>query len=193
MAWNVLDRMLPSHKLRASGGNGVAWRSSQRLLKISDRYAGLDCELDLDGVKLRGRYLLVEILNMGVIGPNLPLAPRAAVSDSLLDVVCIEAAQCARWKTYVEQVCAGEDGALPVRPRRCHRVELHCSKPELHVDDEVFGGVVGRGRGGPRCAPLVGARHREERAVGLELGHLRSQAAPAIACSGLLRFYCRAA
>jgi len=47
----------------------------------------------LDGVDLSGDYLAVEVLNVGEIGPRVPIAPSADPGDGLLDVVLLDPAQ----------------------------------------------------------------------------------------------------
>ena len=45
--------------------------------------------VEADGVDLSGDFLAVEIMNIGQMGPNLPLAPDAEPGDGFFDVVAI--------------------------------------------------------------------------------------------------------
>jgi diacylglycerol kinase (ATP) len=47
------------------------------------------CAVDVDGRRFDGPWLLVEILNIGAIGPRLPFAPRADTQDKLLDILLV--------------------------------------------------------------------------------------------------------
>ncbi|WP_186378913.1 diacylglycerol/lipid kinase family protein [Sphingobium sp. B2] len=47
------------------------------------------CTVDIDGRRFEGPWLLVEILNIGAIGPRLPFAPRANTQDRLLDILLV--------------------------------------------------------------------------------------------------------
>jgi diacylglycerol kinase family enzyme len=47
------------------------------------------CAVDIDGRRFDGPWLLVEILNIGAIGPRLPFAPRADTQDKLLDIMLV--------------------------------------------------------------------------------------------------------
>jgi diacylglycerol kinase family enzyme len=116
----------------------------KRLGKIASRYPGVDCRLDLDGEELAGRFLLVEIMNAGWIGPNLPLAPDAPVDDGMVDVICVEVEKRREFRKYVEQVLAREPATPPAQARRCRSVELLCGAGELHVDDEALDVAVAR-------------------------------------------------
>ncbi|HEY5752424.1 MAG TPA: diacylglycerol kinase family protein [Chthoniobacterales bacterium] len=114
----------------------------RHLLEFSEEYGGVECELQLDEQKLSGRYLLVEVMNMGLIGPNLPLVPYANAGDGRLDVVCVEVRQRRRLKNYLERLSADKHATLAVGARQCRRAEIHCSKPVLHVDDAAFDSAV---------------------------------------------------
>jgi diacylglycerol kinase (ATP) len=52
--------------------------------------ASFVAEVDIDGRALSGPWLLVEILNIGAIGPRLPFAPRADTQDALLDILLVK-------------------------------------------------------------------------------------------------------
>lgn len=47
------------------------------------------CAVDIDGRCFEGPWLLVEILNIGAIGPRLPFAPKADTQDKLLDILLV--------------------------------------------------------------------------------------------------------
>lgn len=49
----------------------------------------VDCAVDIDGRRFDGPWLLVEILNIGAIGPRLPFAPRADTQDKVLDILLV--------------------------------------------------------------------------------------------------------
>lgn len=53
--------------------------------------APFDCDVEIDGTRFVGPWLLVEILNIAAIGPRLPFAPRADPGDSVLDVLLVKA------------------------------------------------------------------------------------------------------
>lgn len=47
------------------------------------------CTVEIDGRLFEGPWLLIEILNIGAIGPRLPFAPRADTADAFLDVLLV--------------------------------------------------------------------------------------------------------
>jgi hypothetical protein len=54
--------------------------------------AVFECVVTIDGRKFHGPWLLIEILNIGAIGPRLPFAPRADTQDALLDILLVREA-----------------------------------------------------------------------------------------------------
>jgi diacylglycerol kinase (ATP) len=89
----------------------------------------------VDGEDLSGEYLLVEVMNTSMVGPNVPLAPDADFGDDQLDVVTVTEKERTRLAEYLEARLAG--GAEPPRltVRKGKRVTMHASARELHVDD----------------------------------------------------------
>ena len=69
------------------------------LERVLKRSTPLECQVELDDLQLSGEYLLIEILNFGAAGPNLPLAPHADGGDGMLDVALVEAHE----RSWLEQ------------------------------------------------------------------------------------------
>ncbi|MBX6365543.1 MAG: hypothetical protein IRZ00_16865 [Gemmatimonadetes bacterium] len=90
----------------------------------------------LDGADATGRYLIVEVMNVGLVGPSLPLAPRADPGDGLLDVVLVGEAERACLEAFLDARAAGRVApALPVH--RARRVSLAAGNQPLRIDDRV--------------------------------------------------------
>lgn len=102
------------------------------------RSRGVDAELDLDGQRVSGAYLLLEFLNFGAAGPNLELAPAADCGDGLLDVVLVEAHQRDLLEAHLTAVRDGVEHvpALPVRHAR--NVTIQFAPCRVHFDDELW-------------------------------------------------------
>jgi diacylglycerol kinase (ATP) len=94
--------------------------------------------LELDGSDLSGEYLLVEVMNMPLVGPNIPLAPGADYGDGQLEVVTVTEQERELLAEYLRARLSG--GAAPpvLTTRRATRVALRASPGELHVDDEAW-------------------------------------------------------
>jgi diacylglycerol kinase family enzyme len=72
-----------------------------------------DASVHLDGEHLNGRFVLIEVLNIGLIGPNVGLAADVDPSDGALDVVLIGEDQREDLVRYLDAL---EDGKAPSPP-----------------------------------------------------------------------------
>lgn len=98
----------------------------------------LAVRLELDGRDLSGEYLLVETMNLGLVGPNLWLAPRHAPDDGLFDLVLAPAASraelldaLAKWQSDV-----WKQPSLPTFKGKT--LELEWSGFPIHMDDAAW-------------------------------------------------------
>jgi diacylglycerol kinase (ATP) len=105
-----------------------------------ERMAPIECRLEIDGVDYSGRYLLVEALNTGLVGPNLGLAPHADPSDGALDLAMLGES---RRAAFIEYLLAREAGgteheAPPLERRRGRRIIFHANSGGFHLDDSLW-------------------------------------------------------
>jgi diacylglycerol kinase family enzyme len=89
----------------------------------------------VDGEDLSGDYLLVEVMNTSMVGPNVPLAPDANFQDDQLDVVTVTEKERGLLAEYLEARLAGGAQVPRLTVRRGQRVTMRASARELHVDD----------------------------------------------------------
>jgi len=92
--------------------------------------------LRLDGEPRSGEFLLVEALNIGVIGPNLVLGPDADPFDGLLEVVMAGEEQRGALDAYLRHRAEGRAHRLDIPTRRARAIEVD-GWSEMHVDDEA--------------------------------------------------------
>ncbi len=95
--------------------------------------------LSVDGQRIDGEFLLVEVLNIRSIGPNLVLSPEANPSDGLFDVVTAGEEHRQEIDDYLRQRIKGWEGRLSLPRRRARRVEID-GWEEMHLDDQVLSG-----------------------------------------------------
>jgi diacylglycerol kinase (ATP) len=108
------------------------------LSRLAKEFSGADCELLLDDEIVGGDFLLLEIANMGSIGPNLDLVPNADPSDGCFDVIWVERDRRNEWREYLRAQRRGEQAEAPVSARRCRRVVFREVDVPVHVDGKVF-------------------------------------------------------
>lgn len=92
--------------------------------------------LALDGETLIGDFLLVEVLNIPLIGPALRLSPEVTPRDGLLSVVVAGERERAQLDGYLAAVANGRDARLDLPVHHARVVELR-DVDEAHVDDDV--------------------------------------------------------
>ena len=114
-----------------------------RVLKGS---SGIACDLELDGQRISGEYLLIEFLNFGAAGPNLALAPAADCGDGLLDIVLVEAHERDLLEAHLAAVRAGRDDVPELPIRHARHVAIEFAPCRLHLDDELWTAEAGAAR-----------------------------------------------
>ena len=98
----------------------------------------VEWRLTLDGEAVVGTFVLVEVLNIGAIGPNLTLAPSASPWDGRLTVVAATVDDRHAVASYLRSHEAG--AAQPPTLQTWHVREVTIEAGDrLHVDDEVVG------------------------------------------------------
>ena len=112
----------------------------EMLREVIEGIPAREWRVEVDGDDLSGALLAVEAMNIGQMGPNLPLALQADPGDGLLDVVLIRDEDRSNLVAYLSQRMRELDPGLPgLRRSRGERVVL--GPPDdlrLHVDDRFW-------------------------------------------------------
>lgn len=98
--------------------------------------------VDADGIELSGEYIAVVAMNIGEIGPNLPLAPGADPGDGMLDLVLIPPERRDALAAFARARIEGRaapDLDLPARRARTIDLGVPAGCP-FHADDELWPG-----------------------------------------------------
>jgi diacylglycerol kinase family enzyme len=96
------------------------------------------CELLLDEQIVAGDILLLEIANMGLIGPNLELVSSVDPADGRFEAVWIEADQRKEWRNYLKLLRSGVQARPPVNASQCREVLFRYVDAPMHIDGQVF-------------------------------------------------------
>jgi diacylglycerol kinase family enzyme len=109
----------------------------ERYRDILSRLKPQRCTLDIDGLRTTADTLLVEVLNIGSVGPNLTLASDADPSDGVLTVVTAGEEHRSALESYLIDRGRGGDVVLSLPLGRGRHVVVD-GPGDLHVDDEVI-------------------------------------------------------
>jgi diacylglycerol kinase (ATP) len=88
------------------------------LRSLAKEYPESVCELVLDDKILTGNFLLVEVANMGLIGPNLNLIPNVDPSDGVFEVVWVNLDQRKEFRDYLKHLKDGVELEPPIHTAR---------------------------------------------------------------------------
>ena len=100
-------------------------------------YKPRPCELEVDGINLSGKFLLVEILNTRSIGPNLLLAPNADPGDGEFEVVLIPEEHKDRFASYVLDKIRGLEESYAFQTFKGKNIRMSWEGTHFHIDDKV--------------------------------------------------------
>ena len=109
-----------------------------------------DTSVRLDGREVRGRYLMIQVMNISAIGPRLELARHADPTDERLEVVLLGALQVGAFKRYLDALARGRRARCPLVAMRARRVTIrHWPVPRGgHLDDDLWPKKRGTRSGG---------------------------------------------
>ncbi len=122
---------------------GLVHRETDRALEllrsILDDAKPAPWRVELDDHDLSGRYIGVEIMNIGFVGPNVPIAGDADIADGEFDLVLLRVEDRARLASYVAGRLESASALMPsLDVRRGSRLRL--TPPPgwpLRIDDDL--------------------------------------------------------
>lgn len=110
----------------------------QHQQEILSAYKPHYCSISLDGKQFPGKYIMVEIMNIKLAGPNLDLAPLASPDDTLLDVVLVRDDERERFAEYLTNRIKGKSNLYQLHVQRAKKIQLEWQGMHYHLDDEAF-------------------------------------------------------
>lgn len=101
-------------------------------------YPAQNLELILDGEPVNGEYILLEMMNTPLVGPNLFLAPDADPGDGFLDVVLVTKVERRKFSRYLRDSIEGSLRIPDFSVRRAREIKMEWTGFAVHVDDDVW-------------------------------------------------------
>jgi diacylglycerol kinase (ATP) len=123
------------------------------------RCPATDLDASIDGRPCSGRFVLFEVMNIALIGPNLNLATSADPSDRRFDVVLVREFERDMFRECLEAEAVGKPWPHELTTIRGSTLELAPGRFPVHLDDEVYQPrATGRGAARIRLAMREGVR-----------------------------------
>jgi diacylglycerol kinase (ATP) len=138
VGWGVFpSAIVRAKKAAARKSVGRILKRDRKLFRAVVRDAGpRDYGIEIDGRDVSGAYLLVEIMNVPLLGPRLPLSPASDPADGLFELVL--AAE--EHRPALEQLATGGSltHALAPRIERGARIRVETSEAVMHFDGRLW-------------------------------------------------------
>ena len=133
--------VLPARALRLIVGAVIEAELAADLQVLRDSVlssTACHASIELDNEEITGDFVMIEITNFGVIGPNLLLSPDAVPFDGLLDVFLVRADEREKLLSVIcRQANSPPASTFPIR--RARRIRFRAPAGErLHVDGETL-------------------------------------------------------
>lgn len=134
---NMVDIGLTAERLRRLGPPRYALAAAAQILRARRR----PLRLTLDDETIEDEFLLVAACNTRFVAAGMDLAPRAEMSDGLLDVVVVRRASRRQMWTLFRRIHDGSHVHLPwVEYRQVRRLRLETATADpLNIDGELAG------------------------------------------------------
>lgn len=110
----------------------------QHQLKILNEYKPHFCSIILDGKQFQSNYLMVEIMNIQLSGPNMNLAPHAYPDDSYLDVVLVREDEREWLLKYLSNRSKGNTSEYKLQVKRAREIHVEWHGNHYHQDDQAY-------------------------------------------------------
>ncbi len=110
-------------------------RGMKTLLEVLSGSPAPRCRLRWNGHEEDGEYLLLEAMNTPAVGPRIPLAPQADLTDGLFDLIRVDDSSRESYLTYLSSLISEELANLEsVRVERLRSFEFFWTGFPIHLD-----------------------------------------------------------
>lgn len=136
--WGAFAQTIVAAKRRDSDGGGTVRQTLRRDRKLFRslvrKLATRSYKVEVDGRDCSGDYVLVEVMNLSLLGPQLPLSPSSNPSDGHVEVILVGDGE----RLALERVAkSGLPDSSGYRVERGGHVRIECDDALLHRDGHV--------------------------------------------------------
>jgi len=110
----------------------------ETLRDIIFSYEPKQCNLMIDGIDLSGKFLMTEIMNTKLIGPNLFLSPHGDPGDGEFEVILIPEKDKDKLAAYISGKLSGVESPYTFHQLKARQITVSWQGTHMHVDDEVI-------------------------------------------------------
>ncbi len=112
------------------------------LVEIVKDFKPQKAKVKVNGIRIKGSFLMLEVMNIKHVGPNLELAPHADPGDGYLDLVMVPESSRSQLLAYLEKMIRGEHSSSEVHEFakyiRVQKVKMKWYGEHMHIDDTLF-------------------------------------------------------
>jgi diacylglycerol kinase family enzyme len=108
------------------------------LYEIIFSYEPKQCHLTIDGVDHSGKFLMTEIMNTKLIGPNLFLSPHGDPGDGEFEVIMIPEKDKEKLAAYISDKLKGIESTYTFHQFKAKEISISWDGTHMHVDDEMI-------------------------------------------------------
>lgn len=130
---------IPAEKLK---------RTLKELVNIVKEFKAQKVKIKINGITIKGSFLLVELLNIKYIGPNLELAPNADPGDGFFELVMVPESARSEMLDYLKSLISGKPDTAEVekflKTVRVQKVKIKWQGDKLHIDDNLIEDYSGK-------------------------------------------------
>jgi len=112
--------------------------AQRRVHDIILNYQAEDFIVTIDGMEHKGKYLLVEVMNISSIGPNMGLSPHSDPGDGEFEVVLIPEGERDEFASYISHKISGEEKSYIPLIVKGSEITIETPSGLLHIDDELI-------------------------------------------------------
>lgn len=117
-------------------------RTLRYLLEIVQNYEPQKAKIKADGIRIKGKFLLLELMNVEYIGPNFRLAPGVDTGDGYFDLVMIPARNRKILEEYVTNLIEDKPQKYQLKELvhclRVKKAKIKWSGSKIHIDDNLI-------------------------------------------------------
>lgn len=140
LGFGMLPRLIRQHSKDDEDNNSreEALESAlQHQKEIVKEYQAHACTIRLDDETFSGDYVMLEIMNIPLAGPNMSLAPQAKPDDGLFDVVMVKENERSLVDEYLRRRLWGDKLSEPLfTTKRARHVSVKWHGIHYHIDDD---------------------------------------------------------